>query len=149
MFDAAGGRTKETNWLRDSLPWLLEQDQRQKIYTRVISYGYTADVWLINSVADIDVPVNNLLTYLESERGNVRSSRRTDSEETLTVTTESSTSAVFHWLFFGRTGYKTSKCYFILSQCMGKVDERQAIIELANSAIGRSTATEEYNFPAN
>lgn len=70
-FDQSGSRTKETNWLRDILPRLLEQDQRQKIYSRVMSYGYNADVWMTNSVADIDVPVNNLLTYLDSERGSV------------------------------------------------------------------------------
>lgn len=33
-------------------------------------FGYNADVWMTNSVADINVPINNLLTYLESERSN-------------------------------------------------------------------------------
>lgn len=70
VYDQAAGRTKETHWLRDILPRLLEQDQRHKIYSRVMVFGYNADVWMTNSVADIDVPVNNLLTYLDSERSN-------------------------------------------------------------------------------
>ena len=75
IFDRAAGRTKETNWLRDILPRLLEQDQRRKIYSRVMTYGYNADVWMTDSVAEIDVPVNNLLAYLDSERGAVSISK--------------------------------------------------------------------------
>lgn len=65
MVDA--GRTKEINWLRDILPRLLEQNQ-QAIYPRVMAYGYDADVWMTRTVADLDVPVTNLLTYLDTER---------------------------------------------------------------------------------
>lgn len=68
MVDAGAGRTKETNWLRDILPRLLEQNQQQAIYPRVMTYGYDADVWMTRTVADLDVPVSNLLTYLEAER---------------------------------------------------------------------------------
>lgn len=71
MVDADAGRTKETNWLRDILPRLLEQNQQQAIYPRVMTYGYDADVWMTRTVADLDVPVANLLTYLETERINV------------------------------------------------------------------------------
>ncbi|MCJ1469868.1 hypothetical protein MMC07_008512 [Pseudocyphellaria aurata] len=68
MVDKGKGRTKETNWLRDILPRLLEQNQHQHIYPRVMTYGYDADVWMTRNVADIDVPVNNLLSYLDTER---------------------------------------------------------------------------------
>ncbi|MCJ1265967.1 hypothetical protein MMC22_005849 [Lobaria immixta] len=66
--DKNAGRTKETNWLRDILPRLLEQNQQQHIHPRVMTYGYDADVWMTRNVADIDAPVNNLLTYLDIER---------------------------------------------------------------------------------
>ena len=66
------GRTKETNWLRDIMPRLLEQNQQQQIYPRVMTYGYNADVWMTKSAAEIDVPVDNLLLYLETEREGVR-----------------------------------------------------------------------------
>lgn len=68
MVDADAGRTKETNWLRDILPHLLEQDRHQAIYPRVMTYGYDADVWMTRTVADLDAPVANLLTYLDTER---------------------------------------------------------------------------------
>lgn len=68
VVDADAGRTKETNWLRDILPRLLEQDRQQAIYPRVMTYGYDADVWMTRNVADLDVPVSNLLTYLDTER---------------------------------------------------------------------------------
>lgn len=62
------GRTKETNWLRDIMPRLLEQNRQQSIYSRVMTFGYDADVWMTKSVAEIDGPVNTLLSYLETER---------------------------------------------------------------------------------
>ena len=66
------GRTKEINWLRDILPRLLENNTQQKIYPRVMTYGYNADVWMTKSVQEIDVPVDNLLSYLATERTEVR-----------------------------------------------------------------------------
>lgn len=66
------GRTKETNWLRDIMPRLLEQNQQQHIYPRVMTYGYNADVWMTKSATEIDVPVDNLLSYLATERENVK-----------------------------------------------------------------------------
>ena len=77
MVDQDAGRTKETNWLRDILPRLLEQDRQQAIYPRVMTYGYDADVWMTRTVADLDVPVTNLLTYLDTERIEVSSPRVT------------------------------------------------------------------------
>lgn len=70
--DQEAGRTKETNWLRDILPRLLEQNRQQHIYPRVMTYGYDADVWMTRNVADIDVPVGNLLSYLDTERSEVK-----------------------------------------------------------------------------
>lgn len=64
-------RIKENNWLRDSLPALLEQHHQLKIYSRVMSFGYNADVWMTKSAADLDIPVTNLLHYLDIERGRV------------------------------------------------------------------------------
>lgn len=81
MVDPDAGRTKETNWLRDILPRLLEQDRQQAIYPRVMTYGYNADVWMTKTVADLDAPVANLLNYLAMERHDVSSLR---------ITTESS-----------------------------------------------------------
>lgn len=77
MVDKDAGRTKETNWLRDILPHLLEQDRQQAIYPRVMTYGYDANVWMTNTVADLDVPVTNLLSYLDTERIEVSSPRIT------------------------------------------------------------------------
>ena len=37
-----------------------------------MTYGYNADVWMTKSVQEIDVPVNNLLSYLATERSQVR-----------------------------------------------------------------------------
>lgn len=62
------GRTKETNWLRDIMPRLLEQNTQQSIHSRVMTFGYDADVWMTKSVAEIDSPVNTLLAYLDTER---------------------------------------------------------------------------------
>lgn len=42
-----------------------------------MAYGYDADVWMTRTVADLDVPVSNLLTYLEAERIDVCSPRIT------------------------------------------------------------------------
>ena len=80
MVDADAGRTKETNWLRDILPGLLEQNQHQAIYPRVMTYGYDADVWMTRSVADLEVPVSNLLSYLDTERIDVCGPRITTYE---------------------------------------------------------------------
>lgn len=63
--------TRENNWLRDSLPGFLEQHHQQKIYSRVMSFGYNADVWMTKSNADLDVPVRDLLNFLEVERREV------------------------------------------------------------------------------
>ncbi len=68
VVDKRADRIREHNWLRDSLPGLLEQ---QKIYSRVMSFGYNADVWMTKSVADLDDPVRDLLHYLEVERKQV------------------------------------------------------------------------------
>ena len=65
------GRTKETNWLRDIMPRLLEENRQQSIYPRVMTFGYDADVWMTKSVAEIDGPVNTLLSYLDTERRDV------------------------------------------------------------------------------
>lgn len=65
-------RTKDVNWLRDILPRLLQNNTQQKIYPRVMTYGYNADVWMTKSVQEIDVPVDNLLSYLATERSQVR-----------------------------------------------------------------------------
>lgn len=73
MVDADAGRTKETNWLRDIVPRLLVEDRQQAIYPRVMTYGYDADVWMTRTVADLEVPVANLLAYLETERNEVYS----------------------------------------------------------------------------
>lgn len=70
-FDKQAGRTRENNWLRDNLPGLLQQHHQQKIYARVMSFGYNADVWMTKSVADLDVPVRGLLHSLEVERQEV------------------------------------------------------------------------------
>ena len=37
-----------------------------------MTYGYNADVWMTKSVSEIDVPVDNLLSYLVTERSQVR-----------------------------------------------------------------------------
>ena len=71
VVDHDAGRQQETNWLRDILPRLLQQDQQQNIYSRVMTFGYNADVWMTKSVAEIDVPVDNLLWYLKTERSEV------------------------------------------------------------------------------
>ena len=71
IIDQNAGRTKETNWLRDILPRLLEQKQQQQIHPRVMTYCYNADIWMTKSVAEIDVPVDNLLSYLATERNEV------------------------------------------------------------------------------
>ena len=71
VVDKQASRTRENNWLRDSLPGLLEQHYQQKIYSRVMSFGYNADVWMTKSVADLDVPVRALLHFLEIERREV------------------------------------------------------------------------------
>lgn len=68
VVDKRADRTRENNWLRDSLPELLEQQQQQKIYSRVMSFGYNADVWMTKSAADLDDPAKILLHYLELER---------------------------------------------------------------------------------
>ena len=72
LIDKQGDRIQENNWLRDNLPRLLEQSPQQKIYSRVMTFGYNADVWMTKSVADLEVPVNNLIWYLETERHQVR-----------------------------------------------------------------------------
>lgn len=72
LIDKQGDRIQENNWLRDNLPHLLEQSPQQKIYSRVMTFGYNADVWMTKSVADLEVPVNNLIWYLETERHQVR-----------------------------------------------------------------------------
>lgn len=69
--DHQAKRTKDVNWLRDILPQLLETNTQQKIYPRVMTYGYNADVWMTKSVQEIDVPVNNLLSCLSTERDQV------------------------------------------------------------------------------
>lgn len=71
VVDRRAHRTREYNWLRDSLPQLLEHRPQQNIYSRVMSFGYNADVWMTKSVADLSVPVKNLLHYLELERQQV------------------------------------------------------------------------------
>lgn len=71
VVDKHANRTKENNWLQDSLPELLKQNHPQRIYSRVMSFGYNADVWMTKSVADLDDPVKNLLHYLELERRQV------------------------------------------------------------------------------
>ena len=71
VVEKQGKRRKEYNWLRDSLPGLLEQHHQQKIYSRVMSFGYNADVWMTKSVADLNVPVRGLLDSLEVERREV------------------------------------------------------------------------------
>ena len=71
VVDSNADRMREYNWLRDSLPQLLEDHPEQKIYTRVMSFGYNANVWMTKSAADLSVPVNNLLHYLELERQKV------------------------------------------------------------------------------
>ena len=45
--------------------------EHQKIYPRVMSFGYNADVWMTKSVADISTPVENMLHYLDIERQQV------------------------------------------------------------------------------
>ena len=71
VVDKQAGRTRENNWLRDSLPGLLEQHHQQKIYSRVMSFGYNADVWMTKSVADLDDPARDHLHSLEVERREV------------------------------------------------------------------------------
>ena len=71
VVEKQASRIRENNWLRDSLPGLLEQHHQQKIYSRVMSFGYNADVWMTKSVADLDVPVRDLLHSLEVERREV------------------------------------------------------------------------------
>lgn len=65
-------RNKDINWLRDILPRLLQTNSQQKIYPRVMTYGYNADVWMTRSVQEIDVPVENMLSHLATERSQVR-----------------------------------------------------------------------------
>lgn len=101
MVDADAGRTKETNWLRDILPRLLEQNQQQAIYPRVMTYGYDADVWMTRNVAALDVPVDNLLNYLDTERDDVCSTQIT-TKQFLTYTMKGSGTPPFlHWAQFG------------------------------------------------
>ena len=71
IVDRRADRRRENNWLRDRLPELLERHHQQKIYSRVMSFGYNADVWMTKSAADLDIPVKNLLHYLELERTQV------------------------------------------------------------------------------
>lgn len=85
MVDADAGRKRETNWLRDILPRLLEQNQQQAIYPRVMTYGYDADVWMTRTVSELDVPVHNLLSYLYGERDDVCNTQITQSSFLLTL----------------------------------------------------------------
>ena len=71
LVDKQASRRRENNWLRDSLPGLLEQHHQQKIYSRVMSFIYDAGVWMTESVLDLDVPVRDLLHSLEVERREV------------------------------------------------------------------------------
>lgn len=57
------------------MPHLLERNRQQPIFPRVMTYGYDADVWMTKSTTEIDTPVNNLLSYLETERSEVRNSQ--------------------------------------------------------------------------
>ena len=63
---------RENNWLQENLPRLLKQHREQNIYARVMSYGYNADVWMTDSAAELDVPVDTLLWALQNERQEVR-----------------------------------------------------------------------------
>ena len=45
--------------------------EHQEIYPRVMSFGYNADVWMTNPVADISVPVKSILRCLDVERKQV------------------------------------------------------------------------------
>ena len=58
---------KETCWLRDELPKFLEA-QGKGIYPRVMTLGYTVDVWEGNAIDDIDTTVRHLIYLLEAER---------------------------------------------------------------------------------
>lgn len=65
---------RENNWLQTNLPRLLRQHQEQGIYSRVMTFGYDADVWMTKSAADLEVPVNNLVWSLSRYRKEVRNS---------------------------------------------------------------------------
>ena len=78
-------RTRENNWLRDNLPQLLKHHPQHNLHARVMTFGYNADVWMTKSVADLDVPVNNLILYLNVERAKVRQSEAQDSPKAYLV----------------------------------------------------------------
>ena len=64
--------SRENNWLQENLPRLLSQHKEQRIHSRVMTFGYDADVWMTKSAADLGVPVNSLLWSLSNHRQDVR-----------------------------------------------------------------------------
>ena len=71
VVDKQASRTRENNWLRDSLSGLFKQHHQQEIYSRVMSFGYNADISMTKSKADLDVIARALLYSLEIERQEV------------------------------------------------------------------------------
>jgi len=59
---------RETNWLRDYLPRVLED---KGIFPRIMVFGYNVNVLVNKAVVDVTVPSANLVVELQSERGNV------------------------------------------------------------------------------
>jgi hypothetical protein len=64
-FDPTDPYSKEVNWLKDILPQALRQ---QGIAARIMAFGYDSDRWLRGPPRDMDMPSNDLLSNLESER---------------------------------------------------------------------------------
>jgi hypothetical protein len=64
-FDPTDPYSKEVNWLKDILPQALRQ---QGIAARIMAFGYDSERWLCGPPRDMDMPSNDLLSNLESER---------------------------------------------------------------------------------
>ncbi|KAL8791321.1 MAG: hypothetical protein Q9195_005940 [Heterodermia aff. obscurata] len=126
-------RTKDVNWLRDILPRLLRTNTQQKIHPRVMTYGYNADVWMTKSVQEIEVPVNNLLSYLATERSQVRQFK---SSCTIPANLQKD----------------PERPLFFVGHSLGGIVIQQAIAALADEALIHSLqeptqSTRSYNFP--
>ncbi|MCJ1435212.1 hypothetical protein MMC27_004584 [Xylographa pallens] len=58
----------EENWLRDSLPKLLEENSKRKVYARIMTYGYRPDLWITQSLKSIKEIEEDLLSSLQAQR---------------------------------------------------------------------------------
>jgi len=64
-FDPTDPNSREVNWLKDILPQALHE---KGIAARIMAFGYDSERWLRGPPRDMDMPSNDLLSNLESER---------------------------------------------------------------------------------